>query len=72
MHLGKIKWFNPRDRCGFIVPENGDGDIFVSENLLAQLGIETLTAGQPVRYVAAPCRKGLRATALVILNYAAA
>jgi cold shock CspA family protein len=68
MHRGSVKWFNSRDRYGFIVPESGDGDdIFVSENLLAKLGIETLTQGRPVLFTAEPCPKGLRATGLVIL-----
>ena len=68
MHRGTIKWFNARDRYGFIVPESGDGDdVFVSENLLARLSIVELSAGQQVRYDAVPSRKGLRAVALTIL-----
>jgi CspA family cold shock protein len=67
--LGIVKWFRSDRRYGFIQPDtdDGSGDVFVSENLLAELGIDSLTKGQPVRFEAARCRKGLRAVALTIL-----
>jgi len=66
---GVVKWFRTDLRYGFIQPDtdDGSGDVFVSENLLAELGIETLTAGQPVRFDAVPHHKGLRAVSLVVL-----
>ena len=75
-NLGHVRWFNTKARYGFVrpdgAPEDGSGDVFISDNLLARLCISALVENQRVRFDAVPHRKGLRATSLVILSHAAA
>jgi cold shock CspA family protein len=71
MKPGKIRWFNTKARYGFLrpdgAPEDGSGDVLITDNLLARLCITELVKNQPIRFDATQTRKGLRATALTIL-----
>ena len=46
---GRVKFFDATKGFGFIVPDNGDHDIFVSARLLERSGIMTLEPEQRVR-----------------------
>ena len=50
MATGKVKWFNPQKRFGFIEPDAGGADIFVHITALEKAGLLTLREGQPVSY----------------------
>ena len=47
---GKVKWFNPVKGYGFIVPDNGDKDVFVHISMVEQAGLKTLEEGQEISY----------------------
>jgi cold shock CspA family protein len=42
MPTGKVKWFKPTEGCGFIPPQGGGQDVFVSASALERAGLTTL------------------------------
>ena len=42
MAVGTIKWFNPEQGFGFIVPEDGGADVFVHISAVEEAGLATL------------------------------
>lgn len=60
--IGTIKWFSNAKGFGFILPNDGEGDIFVHYSAINIQGYKTLKAGQLVRYETEPGDKGLHAT----------
>jgi CspA family cold shock protein len=47
---GRVKWFNPSEGIGFIVPDVGDNDVFVHTSSLEAEGLSTLVEGQRVEF----------------------
>ena len=47
---GTVKWFNYRKGYGFIVPENGDKDIFVHVTALRDANLRRLEDNQPISF----------------------
>ena len=50
MALGKVKWFNNAKGYGFILPENGDEDLFAHYSSVEMEGYKTLTDNQKVSF----------------------
>ena len=50
MAKGKVKWFNNAKGYGFILPENGSGDLFVHYSSIQMQGYKTLKAGLDVEF----------------------
>ena len=50
MPQGTVKWFNEQKGYGFIVPDNGGGDVFVHISAVEKSGLRTLSEGQKVSY----------------------
>ena len=62
MPKGTVKWFNSAKGYGFIVPEDGDNDIFAHFSAITMDGYKTLKAGQEVTFDIIEGEKGLHAT----------
>lgn len=62
MAFGTVKWFNEQKGYGFIVPEDGSGDLFVHYSSIESDGFKTLTENQKVQFETAQGRKGPEAT----------
>jgi cold shock protein len=62
MQNGVVKWFNNAKGFGFILPENGGGDIFAHYSSIDMDGYKTLKAGQMVIFDTVNGPKGLHAT----------
>ncbi|MBO6838473.1 MAG: cold-shock protein [Alphaproteobacteria bacterium] len=55
---GTVKFFNDAKGFGFVTPDNGGQDVFVSARILGRAGLQTLETAQRVRYVARQGDKG--------------
>ena len=64
--IGTVKQFNPTKGYGFIIPEDGDRDIFVHITAVMTAGLQGLTEGQKVNYEVAEEPKGLKAVDIAI------
>lgn len=47
---GVVKWFNTEKGFGFIVPDNGDKDVFVHQTNINVEGFRSLADGESVEY----------------------
>ena len=70
MPKGTVKWFNNAKGYGFILPEEGENDIFAHFSAIAMEGYKTLKAGQEVTFEVIEGEKGLHATNIVPGNKA--
>ena len=61
---GTVKWFSNAKGFGFILPNNGEGDIFVHYSEIKIEGYKTLKAGQYVSYDTERGDKGNQHSAL--------
>ena len=68
MATGTVKWFNPTKGYGFIIPEDGDRDIFVHITAVMTAGLQGLTEGQKVNYEVAEESKGLKTLDIAIAD----
>ena len=62
---GTVKWFNFKKGFGFIVPDDGGGDLFVHHSEINIEGFATLDEGQKVEFEVGEGKKGPCATNVV-------
>ena len=62
MAPGTVKWFNKTKGFGFIIPDDGDKDVFVHITAVAESGLNELVEGQKVSFESIEEPKGLKAT----------
>lgn len=65
MSVGVVKWFNNAKGFGFIIPEDGNEDLFAHYSAITMDGYKTLKAGQPVTFDVTKGEKGLHAINIV-------
>ena len=61
MRTGTVKWFNNTKGYGFILADDGSGDIFAHYSAIDMDGYKPLKAGQSVQFEAEQGPKGLHA-----------
>lgn len=64
---GTVKFFNDAKGFGFVTPDGGGQDVFVSARILGRAGLQTLESDQRVRYVARQGDKGPMADKIELL-----
>jgi len=64
---GRVKFFDPARGFGFVVPDDGGQDIFVSVRQLERAGLQSLAPEQRVRLTIGAGRKGPIALSLKLI-----
>ena len=64
MPYGTVKWFNDAKGFGFITPDDGSADVFVSASAINTIGPRTLQEGGSVSYEVVRGPNGPRAQAV--------
>jgi CspA family cold shock protein len=62
---GKVKWFNPAKRFGFVELSDGLGDAFLHATVLARLGISSVQPGDTLELRVAPGERGPVVTEII-------
>ena len=65
MAMGNVKWFDLNKGYGFIQPEDGSKDVFVTTASLKKLGLTDLKAGQKVKFKVVEERNGRTSAQIV-------
>ena len=68
MATGTVKWFNKTKGFGFIVPDDGDKDVFVHITAVLESGLQELTEGQKVSFESIDESKGLKAVEIAAVE----
>ena len=68
MSTGQVQWFNNAKGFGFILPDEGGGDLFAHYSAITMDGYKTLKAGQAVSFDIIEGPKGLHATNIVAVQ----
>jgi CspA family cold shock protein len=64
---GTVKFFNAEKGYGFIAPDDGTPDVFVSGRVLERIGVTALETNQRVRVSARQGQKGMVASSVELL-----
>jgi CspA family cold shock protein len=56
---GRVKFFNDQKGFGFVMPENGSGDVYVHASALRRSGVAVLAPEQRIRYSTRSGNKGV-------------
>ena len=64
---GMVKFFNAQRGCGFVIPDDGGKDIFVSGRTLERIGLTALDPNQRVRLTTRMGQKGPMAESVEII-----
>jgi CspA family cold shock protein len=56
---GKVKFFNDQKGFGFVMPDNGSGDIYLHASALRRSGIQAVEPDQRIRYSTRQGNKGV-------------
>jgi len=65
---GAVKWFDPAKGYGFIVPDDGGGDVLVHHTCLQQSGMDCAYQGATVRCEVAQYPKGRQVVRVVSID----
>ncbi len=64
---GRVKWYKPDKGFGFIVPDDGQKDVFIHKTCLDRHGLESLLPGQRLNMLVRSVPKGREAMELEFL-----
>ena len=59
---GRVKWFNPDKRYGFVELADGSGDAFLHASALERFGVEAVQPGETLELRVAQGQRGLQVT----------
>jgi cold shock protein len=65
---GRVKWYDTTKGYGFVVTEDGEGDILIHANVLRAFGTSTVTEGASVTIEVQRTDKGRQASRVVALD----
>ncbi|MGA7674118.1 MAG: cold shock domain-containing protein [Rhizomicrobium sp.] len=56
---GKVKFFNDQKGFGFVMPDNGGGDVYIHASALRRSGVMALEPEQRIRFSTRQGMKGV-------------
>ena len=65
---GKLKWFNPGKRYGFVELSDGSGDAFLHASAVVGVSIGALQPGVTIEFRTAPAQRGLQVTEVISID----
>ena len=65
---GKVKWYSPDKRFGFVELSDGSGDALVHATALSDIGISTLQPGETLELRVAPGQRGPQVTEVISVD----
>src|SRR5262249_19719918 len=65
---GKVKWFNPEKRYGFVELSDGSGDAFLHASVLERLGIGVVQPGETLAVRVAQGQRGFQVTEVIAVD----
>jgi CspA family cold shock protein len=65
---GKVKWYNPGKRYGFVELSDGSGDAFLHETALAGISIGSLRPGVTLEFRIVPGQRGRQVTEVISVD----
>jgi cold shock protein len=65
---GKVKWFNPGKRYGFVELSDGSGDAFLHATVLQRIGVELLQPGETLEMRLTPGDRGPQVSEIVSVD----
>lgn len=65
---GILKWFDPAKGYGFIIPEDGNGDILVHSSCLKDIGLATAREGSTINCEVVKRTKGMQALKILEID----
>ncbi len=65
---GKVKWFNPKKRYGFVELSGGSGDAFLHATVLGRVGISAIQPGVTLELRVAPGERSLQVTEIISVD----
>jgi len=65
---GRVKWYNPDKRFGFVELSDGGGDAFLHATALSGIGISTLQPGETLELRVAPGQRGPQVTEIISVD----
>ena len=68
---GKVKWYSPDKRFGFVELSDGSGDAFLHATALSGIGISTPQSGETLELRVAPGQRTLQVTEIISVIAAA-
>ena len=67
---GKLKWYNPAKRYGFVELSGGSGDAFLHASALAGISVDALQPGVTIEFRTAPAQRGVQVTEVISVDSA--
>jgi CspA family cold shock protein len=67
MTEGKVKFFNDQKGFGFVMPDNGSGDIYLHASALRRSGVQAVEPEQRIRYSTRQGNKGVEVDRVEII-----
>src|SRR5579883_3191932 len=64
---GKVKFFNDQKGFGFVMPDNGSGDIYLHASALRRSGVQAVEPDQRIRYSTRQGNKGVEVDRVKII-----
>ncbi len=65
---GVLKWFDPAKGYGFIIPQEGDGDILVHSSCLKDIGLSTAREGATIDCEVVRRPKGMQVSKIIQID----